>query len=324
MPWSEPGAALVLITGSGLLSALATAWARRHALRRGLLDAPGERRSHEIPTPRGGGIGIALVGLGVCAWLGWIGDGWWWIGGGLLLVAAAGWWDDHRPLPAWPRLSAHILAAACLALGMAAQGASPLVVVAAFVLVPILVNVWNFMDGIDGLIGSQSLLAAAALACVLAGPGQVLAIALAAACIGFLPFNLPRSRIFLGDVGSGASGYLLAVLLAAGAANEVPARWPLLLLPAVACMTDSALTLAGRMQRREAWWQPHVQHLYQQLARRHGHLRITLSYALWTAASCGSMLVLMRMGIAPASGGAALVIGVTMLVWRHLHGRVVH
>lgn len=320
MPWSEPTASILLIVGSGLLSALATGWARAHALRRGLLDAPGERRSHKVPTPRGGGIGIALVGLAMCAWLGaHVSNGWLWIGAGLLLVSAAGWWDDHRSLPAWPRLLAHVAAAGCLATGLALQGTAPLVVALAFVLVPVLVNVWNFMDGIDGLIGSQSMLIATVLAWVASGPEQALSIALAGACIGFLPFNLPKARIFLGDVGSGATGYLLAALIALSFSTHQPEQWPLLLLPTVACVTDSALTLGKRVLRGEAWWQPHVQHVYQQMARRRGHLAVTWWYALWTVAACGSMLALLQAKVALAWGGAALVIGMTMLAWRQLH-----
>ena len=82
--------------------------------------------------------------------------------------------------------------------------------------VPVLVNVWNFMDGIDGLAASQAALCAAALTLLVAGGWGLLAVVLCATCVGFLPFNLPRARIFLGDVGSGALGYVLAALVVAG------------------------------------------------------------------------------------------------------------
>lgn len=322
MRWSEPATLSVLAAAGFAVSVLATAWARAHARRRGLVDAPGERRSHSVPTPRGGGIGIAIVGLCACAWLaGRDGGQWGWIGAGLVLVAGAGWWDDHRPLPAWPRLLAHILAGACLAVGLRMQGASTPAVVAAFLLVPVLVNVWNFIDGIDGLAAVQALLAALGLACILPGSGRMLAVALAAACAGFLPFNLPKARIFLGDIGSGALGYLLALLVAAGLASRPPGTWPLLLLPVAACLADSGLTLAWRALRGEAWWRPHVQHLYQRLSRRLGHPAVTMLYAGWTAMAIGIMLLLSRAPAVPVWIGTAAFFGLSTGAWVLLHGK---
>lgn len=301
-------------------SAAATAWARAHARRNGMLDAPGERRSHSAPTPRGGGIGIVLVALFACAWLGGReGVLWWWVGAGLLLVAGAGWWDDHRPLPAWPRLLAHIAAGACLACGLWAHGAEPASVACAFLLVPVLVNVWNFIDGINGLAASQAMLAALGLAYVLTGFGQMLAITVAAACAGFLPFNLPKARIFLGDVGSGALGYLLAVLIAIGIAQRVPGSWPLLLLPVAACAIDSGLTLLWRALRGQPWWQPHVQHLYQRLARRLGHPAVTLLYAGWTILAIVMLVMLMQAPVASGWLGLAAFVVVSCGAWWRLH-----
>lgn len=320
MRWSEPAPLAVLAVAGLAISAIATAWAMVHARRRGMLDVPGARRSHAAPTPRGGGIGIALAGLCACAWLGWgHGGHWWWSGAGLLLVAMAGWWDDHRPLPVLPRLTAHVAAGGCLAAGMAMQGASPAVIVAAFLLVPVLVNVWNFIDGIDGLAATQGLLCALAWACVLIGPDRELAAVVAAACIGFLPFNLPRARIFLGDVGSNALGYLLAALLAVAMSAHAPEAWPALLLPAVACLVDSGLTLGRRMLRGEAWWRPHVQHLYQRLARRSGHPAVTLAYAGWTGAAIVIMLILLSVATVKPWIGAVVFWVLSVAVWLHLH-----
>ena len=320
MRLSEPA----LLAAAFALSGLATAWARAHARRRGLVDQPGDRRSHELPTPRGGGIGIALVGLCTCGWLALAGGGVWaWTGFGLALVAAAGWWDDHRPVPAWPRLLAHVAAGACLAAGVLQAGAPLAVAAAALLLVPVLVNVWNFIDGIDGLAASQALLAALALAWVLAdGQATALGLALAAACAGFLPFNLPKARIFLGDVGSGALGYLLAVLVVLGLPGHSLAAWPLLLLPLAPCLVDVGLTLAVRMVRGEAWWQPHVQHLYQRLARRCGHPRATLAYAGWTALSIGIMLALYRTPNGWAGVGAAVFFVMSIDAWRRMQRKL--
>ncbi|HSR64110.1 MAG TPA: hypothetical protein VLM17_00690, partial [Xanthomonadaceae bacterium] len=264
---------------------------------RRLLDHPGERRSHVAATPRGGGVGIVVAMCGALV-----------AGavifpaeralalaivGGLALVAAVGWIDDHRPLSPWLRLLAHALSAAGLGFGMFATGTGlPFALVGAAAAL-VLTNVWNFMDGIDAIAASQALLVA--LACALyAGGGPVAwwALALAAACAGFLPFNLPPARIFLGDVGSGALGFLLAALIAAAGARR-PADAPLLLLPLSAFLVDATLTLARRIWRGERWWLPHAQHAYQGLARAcHRHGPVTAAYALWTVAG----VALMRAG----------------------------
>jgi UDP-N-acetylmuramyl pentapeptide phosphotransferase/UDP-N-acetylglucosamine-1-phosphate transferase len=110
--------------------------------------------------------------------------------------------------------------------------------------------------------------------------------ALAAACAGFLPFNFPRARIFLGDVGSGALGYALAALVALEVRGGAAGLW--VLLPLSAFLLDATLTLGARMVRGERWWTPHVQHLYQRLARYwQGHRRVTYLYAGWTLAASG-------------------------------------
>ena len=320
MPWSDPATIAALAAGSLLLSVLCTRWAWDHARRRGLLDVPGIRRSHALPTPRGGGAGIAAVGLAIFGLLGlWDGPAWLLAGAGLLLVAAVGWWDDHRPLPAWPRLLAHVVAGGCQAVALAWQGAPVPVAVVAGLLVPILVNVWNFIDGIDGIAVTQALLWAMALAWLTTGPVRFLAIGLAAACAGFLPFNFPKARIFLGDVGSGALGYLLASIAAAAMALVPLERVPLVFLPASACLVDASLTLASRMARGERWWQPHVQHLYQQLARRLGHPPVTLGYAGWSASGIGLVWGLRDAAAAAASGLALGFVVVLAMTWAYLH-----
>ena len=281
--------------------ALAGTWlARRYALRAALLDHPGERRSHAVATPRGGGIAIVAAMLPVLVAL-CLRDAqaralFAPVAAGLLLVAGIGWIDDHRPLPASLRLAVHAVAAALLAWALHAAGAETMVAAGGFVLALVLVNVWNFMDGIDGLAASQALVAALAYA-LFAGSGAGGAVAwlgvgLAAACAGFLPFNLPRARIFLGDVGSGALGYLLAVLAALSLQAVDRSQAPLLLLPLVAFAVDASLTLARRMLRRERWWEPHVQHAYQSLARRRGHGPVTAGFLGWTFVAAAFMLCL--------------------------------
>lgn len=282
--------------GIPFVVACAGTWlARAYALRRRLIDEPGERRSHGAATPRGGGLGIVLAMFAALAMLAAavpaaqrvLPAA---IAIGLLLVAAVGWVDDHRPLSPWTRLATHAVAAGCLGIGLSAAGLSLPVAAAGALAALVLVNVWNFMDGIDGLATSQALVVAVAVAWFArGGTGAWLALALAGACVGFLAFNLPPARIFLGDVGSGALGYLLAALLAWGGARS-PGDAPLLLLPLSAFLLDASLTLAGRFRRGERWWLPHTQHAYQRWVRRSGfHGVVTAAYALW---SLGALLLL--------------------------------
>lgn len=329
MPWSEaalagPTALVVATIVASKVSALGSGWAIAHARRNGLLDHPGERRSHEVPTPRGGGVGIAVAGLLallVTAAMATLPLVWGLVACGLLLVSLVGWWDDHRPLPPWPRLIVHALAAGCLAGAIHLQGGSPLAVAAAFVAAVVLVNAWNFMDGIDGLATTQALLCALAFAVVLGDGWRLLALVAAGACLGFLPFNFPRARVFLGDVGSGALGYLVAALLAAGFALHPPVAWPLLLLAPMAMLVDTGLTLAWRVHRRERWWQAHVQHAFQRWSRHRGHARVCVAYAVWTFAAVALMLAALHWPTRVSLGVALAGLLASAWAWRWLHRR---
>ena len=291
-------AALGLVFGI----AVAGTWlARRYAIARRLIDQPGARRSHSTATPRGGGIAIVAAMLVALALAGDPpGPLSLAIALGLLLVAAVGWVDDHRPLSPWSRLAVHAVAAACRGAGLHAAGASPALVVAGVVLALALTNVWNFMDGIDGLAASQALLVGlGGVLLAWGGAGAWLPLALAAACAGFLPFNLPPARIFLGDVGSGALGYLLAALLACTALRDPPGAL-LLMMPLSAFLVDASLTLARRVLAGERWWLPHTQHAYQRWVQHCGrHGVVTAAYAAWT--------LVMLLNLRLASGGSSLV-----------------
>lgn len=275
------------------LAAGGTWAARLYALSRRLLDAPGERRSHREATPRGGGAGVVLAVLIAAIALSVRFPAQAMLlrtfAAGFVLVAAVGWIDDHRPTSPWWRLAAHAVAAAVLALGVALAYGDFRLALAAFVAAMVLTNVWNFMDGINGIAASQAMLVAAAMAWATGGAWGWLAAALAAACAGFLPFNFPRARIFMGDVGSGAVGFALAAVCVAPVAHRA-LDGVLVLLPLSAFLTDASLTLLRRILRRERWWTPHAQHAYQAWARRSGHTVVTLGYAAWTAAALAPMV----------------------------------
>ena len=299
--------------------AAAGAWfVRRYALRRGLLDHPGERRSHRVPTPRGGGVGIVGVWLLVLAlscarWPGHM-PSLLAIMAGTSLVAGIGWIDDHRALSPWSRLAVHAIAALLLGWAIWRAGGSTMDSALAFAAALVLVNVWNFMDGIDGLAASQAAIAAATYTLTADDPVTIIiAGALAAACCGFLPLNFPKARIFLGDVGSGALGYALATLLALVAIGDGSgfAAWPALLIPLSAFLIDASLTLFRRMLRGDRWWTAHVEHAYQQLAFRIGaHWPVTLAYAAWSCLGVLILVIASRMMVMEGSVAINIAIAV--------------
>ena len=205
---------------------------RRRAVRRADYDVPNERSSHAVPTPRGGGLGIVVAVTAGGTALAWGGRMEWrtWLAVALpgLLVALVGWLDDRgRVRVASVRLALHAVAA--VALVTALGGLPPLTLTdgpvdlgwaghaLAVVYVVWMLNLFNFMDGIDGITAVEAM---AVCACVvgvevLAGAGNELLAPpalVAAASAGFLVYNWPPARIFLGDVGSGYVGYLLAAL----------------------------------------------------------------------------------------------------------------
>jgi len=293
------------------IGAAGTWLARHYAIRQSLIDQPGERRSHDVATPRGGGIAIVIAALVAACALGLrrpmdaplLAA----FAVGLALVAGVGWLDDHRPLSPWWRLLVHAVAAALLAFAVADVYQSPWLGLVAFVAAMTLTNVWNFMDGINGLAGSQAAIAAAGLAAIAGGTWGLLGLAIAAACAGFLPFNFPRARIFLGDVGSGAIGFCLAAL-AVVASARLGARFWVVLLPLAVFLVDAGLTLLRRLLRGERWWTPHTQHAYQVWARRVGHVRVTLACAAVSAVALAAAFWL------ASQAGVAFITGIT-LAW---------
>lgn len=280
---------VIAALGSGLLTA---AWIK-FATRKKLVDWPGARRVHEAPTPRGGGIGIAVLVVATVAWLSSqaghlpsLG----WVAGGIGLFSALGLFDDFRPLHALPKLMVQLLAAAMLVSAIPAPAIPvwlvwPLVVLAC----AYTVNLFNFMDGSNGLVAVQGLVISLAVAC---WPGQVgwlsvAAFVMAGACAGFLPFNLPKARVFLGDVGSHAIGAGVFALLMLSW-NESVLGLPECLLFATPILIDTGYTLLRRARAGRPVWRAHREHLYQYAVRSgNSHLAICLAYAAWTTISIG-------------------------------------
>jgi Fuc2NAc and GlcNAc transferase len=283
------------VLGAFAISLILTGVIRKLALSHGLLDVPNERSSHVIPTPRGGGVAIVVgtsVAVIVLAILGVVSTF------SLLIfivggagVALVGFFDDRIRLSAKVRLAVHFGAAA---LAMYLIGGLPpmqigeqLVTFAwgGYVLGMLglvwSLNLFNFMDGIDGIAASQGVfmtLAGAGIAVALGGTGEFPAIAttVGVACLGFLIWNWPPAKIFMGDAGSGYVGYVLAVLaLLAGRENPV-GLFVWLILGAL-FFVDATVTLVRRVLRRERVYEAHRSHAYQWLSRRwSSHRRVTL------------------------------------------------
>jgi UDP-N-acetylmuramyl pentapeptide phosphotransferase/UDP-N-acetylglucosamine-1-phosphate transferase len=262
-----------------------------YAHRQGMLDQPGQRRSHTIPTPRGGGIGIVVaVLLTVPACLLWAPSSWplhvvMTLLVSTVLIATIGWWDDHSSLPVLPRFGVQILAVALFFFSLMSDGQG-------WLWLPIWVlggtwsvNLHNFMDGIDGLLAQQGIFVACGLAALAWAVGQpALAGAsacIAAACLGFWCYNHSPARIFMGDVGSGSIGVLLLAITAMLWHVEWPLVWPALILSS-AFVTDASLTLLLRMLGGRRWYTAHREHLYQWIVRRgHTHAVSTAWYSGW-------------------------------------------
>ena len=267
-----------------------------YARRRGLLDQPGKRRSHTRPTARGGGIGIVVAVL-LCAIpaLALLPDAWSpavviVLALALLAVAAVGWRDDHADLPALPRFAVHLLAASAAGVMLlwSAADAGPewwpwlLVIVIVFAGS---INAHNFMDGIDAILALQALFVLIGYALLAQSVHQVAlaaaCLASAAACLGFLIFNLPPARIFMGDVGSGMLGLLIAVLAGLLVQRASYMLWACAILPS-AFLTDAALTLASRVLAHKRWYTAHREHLYQWMVRAgSSHAGTDGAYMLW-------------------------------------------
>jgi UDP-N-acetylmuramyl pentapeptide phosphotransferase/UDP-N-acetylglucosamine-1-phosphate transferase len=270
--------ALILVVCLGASLAL-TGLLRRWLVARAILDRPNERSSHAAPTPRGGGIAVLAVLLPAWALTA---PELWPVLLAALGLAVVGWWDDLKGLAPWPRLAAQ---AAAVAVGLwrlgpithpVAQGLLPaaLDLALAAALWLWFVNLFNFMDGIDGIAGVEAVsigLGLAVIALSLAGFGDLAApaIALVGAALGFLYWNWHPAKLFLGDVGSQSLGYLIGFLLLDAAGRGA---WAAALILPLYFLVDATWTLARRTAAGERILAAHAQHIYQRavrLGRRH-------------------------------------------------------
>jgi UDP-N-acetylmuramyl pentapeptide phosphotransferase/UDP-N-acetylglucosamine-1-phosphate transferase len=286
-----------------------------------ILDHPNERSSHRLPTPRG--AGIAVVGSLLLAWVGLARAGL--VQPGIIGIALAAaflalvsWIDDRYGLSPMVRLVAQ---GAAVAIGIVALPdapnppfgwLSPAVYCAALGLIWLWwINLFNFMDGIDGLAGSEA--AAIGLGLLLfamIGTGAdpalaALAAAFIGAAVGFLVWNWSPARIFLGDVGSAPLGYLLGFVLLELA---VLGHWKITIILPLYFVADATITLARRLFRGERIWQAHRAHFYQQAVRR------GLSHAAVVKRVIAADLLLIGCGWASENGWGASSLAASAVV----------
>lgn len=286
---------------------------------RQLMDRPNERSSHSAPTPRGGGIAIVVAflasllmvdGVPVAAVVALVGGG--------AGVAAVGFVDDHGHIAARWRLLAHFSCAAWILywtgipqfewMGVAVDVGSIAAVLAALYLVWML-NLYNFMDGIDGLAGAEAVTVGVGgtTICWVTGMQQTgdigLPVLLAAAALGFLAWNFPRAKIFMGDAGSGFLGLMLGAFSLQAAVARPVLLWCWLVLLGV-FIVDATMTLIRRLLRGERIYEAHRSHAYQHASRECGtHHPVTLVVVVL------NMFWLLPWAMAIASGRIDGVVG---------------
>jgi phospho-N-acetylmuramoyl-pentapeptide-transferase len=311
----------VVAVVSAIAAWLLLALVRRSGLaERIALDRPNARSLHEGVVPRVGGlvvIGItAVVGLVAPASLPIVSC----MAGALMLL---GWLDDRYGLPVSVRLASHLLAAGAAAVLLAPAAPAWQWLALALVLTWAM-NLYNFMDGADGLAGGMAVFGfgAYAVAAYLAdAPGPaLLSASVAGAAAGFLPHNVAPARVFLGDAGSVPLGFLAGVLGVVGwTAGAWPAWFPLLVFSPF--VVDASVTLSRRALRGERVWVAHREHLYQRMVRSGlGHGRMAALWYLAMAAAAASALAALSLPNSAQFGvllaWIALYATVFALTWR--------
>lgn len=268
-----------------------------------VMDIPGARSSHDVPMPRIGGLGIligtAIASLAICTHTPAF-----YVAFGLgVVIAIASFLDDLFTLPPVPRLVIHFIGAGLLiylvGLELPRIGlpyipyTQPMPKVVGLVLATIYVvgflNFFNFMDGINGISSAQGIIGGITLSIILGlqaeSNSMLIAAALAGGCLGFLPHNFPKAKTFMGDVGSTALGFSLAMLTIIGV-SRTDTPWISYLIPFSLYLYDGTFTLFKRIIRGENFLKPHREHHYQLLVRSGwSHAAVTGIYSLQFLAS---------------------------------------
>ncbi|MCR9192072.1 MAG: glycosyltransferase family 4 protein [Gammaproteobacteria bacterium] len=282
---------LAVFLGLFVLSLIGTDCYRRYALTRQILDVPSDRSAHDTPIPRGGGVVFLIcfllamvyfqfdqIGLVVSAFG----------------VALIGYFDDKYTLTAGKKLLAHLL---CSAGAVLAMGGMPDLYIGpwlchfnvwtsmvAVIYLVWMLNLYNFMDGINGIAGFEAICVSFGMVMLYAAlgvPGAMVMPLVLIACVGgFLVWNFPKAKIFMGDAGSGFLGFLFGIWSLQSAHIYPQLFWSWLILLGV-FVVDTTVTLAWRMVRKEPLHLAHAMHAYQHAFRRYqSHRFVTLAVVI--------------------------------------------
>jgi UDP-N-acetylmuramyl pentapeptide phosphotransferase/UDP-N-acetylglucosamine-1-phosphate transferase len=310
-----------MIAISLLLSLIFTQKVRGILLQRSLLDIPNDRSSHKTPVPRGGGWGIlavlipALIGAmlfidndihhaGLVL--------------AVLLLAGISWLDDSHHVSAAKRLSMHILAACLGSFSFSAHdtifsGLLPFWLDRTIMILgwAWFINLYNFMDGIDGITGTETISIATGVCLVMAAASisdpfiSFISLIVTGVCLGFLAHNWHPAKIFLGDIGSVPLGFLMGffLLFLAIKGHLVAA----LILP-LYYLADSGITIAKRALQGKKIWQAHREHFYQYAALRIGkHDKVVIMILIGNVGLIGAAMVSVSRPIEGIGAGVIIV-----------------
>ena len=265
-----------------------------------ILDTPNERSLHEIPTPRTGGVAIIIAVFMtwlVQVWLYEMPEAMAWIAVAAFLVAGVSFIDDLRELSPLIRILMHALAAVVLLVGGLVMFDGIFGMLFTWLAIVWMLNLYNFMDGMDGFAGGMTLFGFGFLACAgwLRGADEyaIYSAVVAIAALGFLCVNFPPAKIFMGDLGSATLGLMAAAFSLWGIRDGLFAWWlPLLVFSPF--IVDATVTLIRRMLKRERIWEAHRSHYYQRLVQMGwGHKRTVLAeYIVMALAGASALLAL--------------------------------
>lgn len=284
------------------------------------MDHPNSRSLHASPTPRVGGIGVMTAVLIASMFI--QSPMLWPFMLGAFVLAGISLLDDYKNLSVRWRLLAHVaVAIACVFI---VTRLPAIQFIATSLAIVWMTNLYNFMDGADGLAGGMTVIGFGAMSVAAGWAGApdlaVFCISISAAALAFLHFNFPPAQIFLGDVGSIPLGFLAAAI---GVYGEAQGYWPLL-FPVIVFspfILDASVTLLKRALRGEKVWHAHREHYYQRLVRMGWtHRQLALAaYALMLVCALGGWLLLRMPGYAPIISGLWVVIFLSLFVvidWR--------
>ncbi len=325
-----------LILVSFFLSAALSHYLSRSTAWFSVAAQPNERSLHSRPTPHTGGLAILTAlaaGWSIAVFSHSPPACFSYLLAALIPVSLISLWDDHRPLPAHYRLLVHVLAAMMLMIHPVFLPSHlqlpgillplPLMLAMPLTLLFILwmLNLYNFMDGMDGFAGGMAVMGFGTFALLGGWHHEFLFaglnLSIAAACMGFLTANFPPAKLFMGDVGASSLGLLAAALSLWADSAGIAALWMsgLLFSPFI---VDATVTLLRRLWRKEKIWLPHRSHYYQRLVQRGwGHRKTVLwEYVLMSACS---LSVLLSGGLSATAQGLLLLAWVGIyagLLWR--------